>query len=127
MGRVTHFEIHADDAARAARFYADVFGWAVQKWPGPMDYWLVTTGPNDKPGINGGIVRRKGPINGDAVIAFVCTVDVDDIDATIKRIEAHRVPVALAKQAIPGVGWQAYFKDTEGNIFGVHQNDPGAK
>jgi predicted enzyme related to lactoylglutathione lyase len=29
--------------------------------------------------------------------------------------------------AIPGVGWLCYFKDTEGNIFGMMQNDPAAK
>ena len=34
--------------------------------------------------------------------------------------------VALAKMPIPGVGWLAYCKDTEGNIFGMMQPDPKA-
>jgi uncharacterized protein len=123
MGRITHFEIHADDPARAAKFYADVLGWKVQKWDGPVDYWLVTTGPDNEPGINGAILKRMAAIDGQAVIAYVCTANVQDIDATIAKIETHGVPVALSKNAIPGVGWQAYYKDTEGNIFGVHQSD----
>ena len=34
--------------------------------------------------------------------------------------------MAFPKMAIPGVGWLAYGKDTEGNIFGVMQTDPAA-
>jgi predicted enzyme related to lactoylglutathione lyase len=126
MGRITHFEIHADDPERAARFYTDVFGWQIKKWGGPVDYWLVTTGPDGEPGINGAIMRRASPVDGEAVIAYVCTASVDDIDATIARIEKHGVPNALPKGPIPGVGWQAYYKDTEGNVFGIHQSDPKA-
>jgi predicted enzyme related to lactoylglutathione lyase len=126
MGRITHFEIHADDPERAAKFYSDVFGWTIQKWEGPVDYWLVTTGPDDKPGINGGVLKRQGAIDGTAVTAFVCTAEVDDIDATMTKIEAQGGTLALPKQAVPGVGWQAYYKDTEGNVFGIHQTDPKA-
>lgn len=49
------FEIPADDPGRAAKFYDDVFGWKV-KWDGPIDYWLVTTGEDEEPGINGAII-----------------------------------------------------------------------
>ena len=44
MGRVVHFEIHADDPERAVKFYRGVFGWDVTKWDGPVDYWLVDHG-----------------------------------------------------------------------------------
>ena len=47
MSRVVHFEIPADDPVRAAKFYEDVFGWKIEKWEGPFDYWLVTTGEED--------------------------------------------------------------------------------
>lgn len=61
MPRVVHFEVHADDPERAANFYSGVFGWELAKWEGPQDYWLITTGPDDEPGINGGWcnVRRR--------------------------------------------------------------------
>ena len=57
MPRVIHFEIHADDPERAVRFYREIFGWEINKWPGPHDYWLIKTGAN-APGIDGGLMRR---------------------------------------------------------------------
>jgi len=125
MPRVVHFEIHAADPERAVNFYQTLFGW-FQKWEGPMDYWLIITGPDDQRGINGGLVRRQGEIDGQAVIAYVCTVDVEDVDASVKTAIDNGGQVALPKMPIPGVGWLAYCKDTEGNIFGVMQNDPNA-
>jgi uncharacterized protein len=127
MGRVVHFEVHAEDPARAERFYRAVLGWEFTKWPGPSDYWLIKTGPDDRPGINGGMVRRQGTIDGQAVIAYVCTADVSALDDTMKRTKAAGGKLALPKMPIPGVGWLAYMKDTEGNIFGMMQNDSNAK
>jgi hypothetical protein len=34
--------------------------------------------------------------------------------------------VALPKSALPGMAWQGYYLDTEGNTFGIHQPDPNA-
>ncbi|MGI8918933.1 MAG: VOC family protein [Pyrinomonadaceae bacterium] len=127
MPRVLHFEIHASDPDRCIKFYEKVFGWTFQKWQGPMDYWLVTTGPDSEPGINGGLVRRQGEIDGQAVIAYVCTIGVGDLDATMATVEANSGKVALPKMPIPGMGWLAYYKDTEGNIFGMMQPDESAK
>ena len=126
MPRVVHFEIHADDPQRAVTFYQDIFGWQINKWEGPEDYWLVTTGPDNEPGINGAILRRRGLVNGDAVIAYVCTIDVPSVDDVTAKITSHGGTIALPKMAVPHVGWLAYCKDTEGNIFGVLQNDPSA-
>jgi len=127
MPRVVHFEIHAADPERAVNFYKALFGWTFQKWEGPMDYWLVTTGPDEQPGINGGLVRRQGEVDGQAVIAYVCTVDVADIDASFQTAMANGAEVAVPKMPIPGMGWLVYCKDTEGNIFGMMQADPNAK
>jgi predicted enzyme related to lactoylglutathione lyase len=126
MPRVVHFEIHAADPDRAVNFYTTLFGWSFQKWEGPMDYWLVTTGPNEQPGINGGLVRRQGELDGQAVIAYVCTVDVEDLDASVQTALDNGGQIALPKMPIPGMGWLAYCKDTEGNIFGMMQGDPSA-
>jgi predicted enzyme related to lactoylglutathione lyase len=126
MARVVHFEIHAADPDRAVNFYKKLFDWQFQKWEGPMDYWLITTGPNEQPGINGGLVRRQGEIDGQAVIAYVCTVDVADVDASTNTATSNGAQVVLPKMAIPGVGWLVYCKDTEGNIFGMMQADDSA-
>ena len=127
MRRVIHFEIHADDPDRAVKFYSTLFGWQFQKWGGPQDYWVVVTGPDGTPGINGGLLRRHGPAAGDAVIAYVCTIDVGSLDDTLRTAGALGAPVVVPKMPVPGVGWLAYCKDTEGNIFGVMQSDPNAK
>jgi uncharacterized protein len=126
MPRVVHFEIHAGDPARAINFYEKVFGWTFKKWDGPMPYWLVTTGPDDQPGINGGLVERRGEIDGQAVIAYVCTVGVAGVDASIATVEANGGTIAVPKMPIPGMGWLVYCKDTEGNIFGMMQPDATA-
>ena len=127
MPRVVHFEIHADDPARAVKFYEKLFGWNFHKWDGPMEYWMVITGADGEPGINGGLLKRQGPIDGQAVIAYVCTVDVPNVDASVSTALASGATVALPKMAIPGVGWLAYCKDTEGNVFGMMQADESAK
>ena len=128
MARVVHFEIHADDLGRAARFYTELFGWEITKWDGPVEYWLVTTGPDGTPGINGGLVPRRGaaPAEGQAVNAYVCTVGVEAVDAAVAKSLALGGTVALPKMPVPGVGWLAYLKDTEGNVFGLMQSDPKA-
>ena len=126
MPRVVHFEIHAADPERAVNFYKTLFDWQFQKWEGPMDYWLITTGPNDQPGINGGLMRRQGEIDGQAVIAYVCTVDVADVDASTNTAVSNGAQVVMPKFPIAGVGWLVYCKDTEGNIFGMMQAEPNA-
>src|SRR5262245_22894378 len=119
MGRVIHFEIHAGNPQRAIDFYQELLGWKFQKWEGPVDYWLVSTGPSDQPGIDGGLVVRRGDIDGQAVIAYVCTADVRNLDESVKTALSSGGELAVPKMAVPGVGWLAYCKDPEGNIFGM--------
>jgi predicted enzyme related to lactoylglutathione lyase len=122
MPRVVHFEIPADDPQRATAFYGDVFGWQLQKWEGPIEYWLVTTGEDGAPGINGALMRRSPQFPG-----VVNTVDVPDVDEYVARIERAGGRIASPKAAIPGVGWLAYALDPEGNPFGIMQADPEAR
>lgn len=127
MLRVVHFEILADDPERARGFYAAVFGWDIQKWEGPVDYWLVTTGPEGSPGINGAIMRREGAATGDSVTAYINTIDVPSVDEFIAKVTARGGAVDVPKTAVPGVGWVAYCRDTEGNVFGMMQIDESAR
>lgn len=128
MARVIHFEIQVDQPERAIAFYSGLFGWQFNKWDGPMPYWLVLTGPDGQPGINGGLVSRPGggPAAGQPANAFVCTVGVDALDATLAKARELGGAVAMPKMPIPGVGWLAYLTDTEGNTFGAMQSDPAA-
>src|SRR5262245_55681045 len=98
MQRVIHFEIHASEPEKSITFYESVFGWTFKKWEGgEWDYWLVSTGPEGMPGINGGLVRRRGPAptEGQAVNAFVCTMYVASVDESVGKVTAAGGVIAL--------------------------------
>jgi uncharacterized protein len=124
MARVNHFEIYADDPEAVQPFYRDVLGWKFQKFEGgPMEYWVITTGPDNEPGINGGITRpRKGQNPG-----TINTVAVQSLDQTIKKIEQSGGTICVPKMAIPKVGWLAYAEDPSGNVFGIIEPDTKTK
>jgi uncharacterized protein len=122
MSRVVHFEINVDNPERAAKFYSDTFGWKFDKWGGPSEYWLVTTGPDGQPGINGGMMKRPHP-----GAATVNTIGVGSVDEAVATVTKNGGKVVMPKTAIPTIGWFAYCTDTEGNQFGVMQPDPNAK
>lgn len=127
MGRVIHFEIHADDPERACGFYTGVFDWSITRW-GDEAYWLASTGPDDEPGIHGAILPRPGPRPeiGDPIVGAVITVQVDDLDASLARATELGGTLALDKMPIPGVGTVAYVIDTEANVVGLLQPEaPG--
>ena len=131
MGRLIHFEIHVDDMERATKFYGEVFGWSFQDWSdfAGMPYFGAVTGEDSEPGINGALMQRQGPRPevGQAVNGFTCTMNVVNYDDTHEKIMANGGTVALPKHALPGMAWQGYYLDTEGNVFGVHQPDENAK
>lgn len=122
MLRFVHFDISAAEPERAVKFYADVFGWEITKWDGPMDYWLVTTGPDNEPGINGGIAMRKDPSE-----RVTNTIDVPSVDEFIEKITQAGGKVIAPKMPIQGVGYFALCLDTEGNPFGIMEEDLNAK
>jgi predicted enzyme related to lactoylglutathione lyase len=127
MRKVVHFEIPADDEGRAREFYRSVFDWQLQEMP-DMQYTLVRTTPVDdktqlptEPGaINGGLMKRS-----DATPAPVLTVDVDSIDDSLKQVESAGGSTVTPRTEIPGVGAFAYFKDSEGNVLGLWETQPG--
>jgi predicted enzyme related to lactoylglutathione lyase len=123
MPRVIHFEISANDPERAVKFYSDVFGWNIDKWGGPVDYWLISSESNNEPGINGAIFKHPGSVDAN----IINTIGVPSIEEFIQKIEENGGKVIRPKMAIPGIGYHAYCKDTEGNIFGIMQDDPSAK
>jgi hypothetical protein len=127
MPRPVHFEIHAADPDRVKGFYEALFGWSIEQW-GDNPYWLIKTGEGR--GIDGGMVKRMGPapdsLDPTPVIAWVCTVDVPDVDAYVTKAQALGGTVAVPKMPIQGVGWLAYVKDTDANIFGLMTADPNA-
>ena len=124
MGRVVYFEITAEDPERAVRFYSDVFGWFVEKWQSPADYWACSTGEEDEPGINGAIMRR--PLT-DARGGTIPTLAVEDLASALEHVLEAGGEVVQGRKTIPYVGYHAYCRDPEGNVFGVLERDAGAR
>lgn len=122
MPRVIHFELNADNPERAAKFYTRTFGWKINKWDGPQEYWLANTGGDEEVGINGGIMKRRQPGH-----STTNTIDVPSVDEFLEKVKANGGKVISPKVAVPGVGYMAYCEDTEGNIFGIMQADRAAK
>jgi uncharacterized protein len=124
MDKVTHFEIPADDPARAREFYGSVFEWDLQPMQ-EMDYTIVRTAaidestqlPTEPGAINGGLMQRSADTP-----TPVITVSVASIDDSIKKIEAGGGSVVKPRTEIPGMGAYAYFKDPEGNVMGLWEN-----
>lgn len=122
--RPIHFEVQADDAERAKKFYENVLGWKIEKTGAPgtgMDYWMVETG--EGPGINGGIYNRKD--GGRKVTSFDCTILVENIDTVIEAIKSNGGTIepweGKEKWEMKGLGWFSRATDTEGNTFGLLQ------
>jgi hypothetical protein len=122
MAKVVHFEIPVDDPERAVRFYQAVLGWKIEKWQGPMDYWLATAGAEAEPGINGALTRRQGGFQ-----STVNTLEVPSVDDLAAKVVAGGGSIVMPKTAIPGIGYLVYCNDTEGNLFGMMQSDPNAQ
>ena len=117
---IVHFEIPADDVARAQKFYQQAFGWKISD-PFKMDYFFVETRKKGEEGINGGLMQRKMPGQ-----PFMNYIAVKSIDASLRKVEAAGGSVCMPKTEIgTGMGWIAAFQDTEGNMMGFHQ--PPAK
>lgn len=125
MNTVMYFEIQAGDPESAMRFYGDIFGWRFAKQDGlPIPYWRIETA-----GMHGGLLQRPAdpPPAECGTNAYVCSMEVPDFDAAAAAIERAGGQVALPKFAVPGVCWQGYFVDPEGNTFGVFQVDDNAR
>ena len=117
---IVHFEIPADDVARARAFYEGVFGWKIKQFPMPAggpEYYGVTTRKEGEAGINGGLMRRNMP--GQPFANYIAVKAIDDF---LGKIQASGGSVVMPRQEIaPGMGSIAVFKDTEGNMMGLYQ------
>ena len=84
-----------------------------------MDYWLIMTGETGTPGINGGLYQR--PVESEKFYLYDCTVEVEDLDKAVEAIKANGGTITKEKVQLPGVGWFAAAKDTEGNKLDLMQ------
>ena len=114
QGKLVHVEFPAEDTTRAKDFWTGLAGWQFQSWDGPIEYNMFEGEPG------GAIYPRQAGETG-PIIYF----GTDDIDGTVQQIRGLGGS-AEDKQPIPGVGWYARCKDTEGNPFSLYQEDASA-
>lgn len=112
MTRPMHFDLQATDPARAIAFYKAAFGWTIEKWPGPFDYYMITTGAPGEPGIDGGLSRSTG-----GTLETVLTLGVRSLEEAMATVTAAGGTIVGDIQTIPGAGRMVNCKDTEGNTF----------
>lgn len=115
-----HFAVHADDVERARKFYEQAFGWQFTAW-GPPGFFLIKTGIEEDPGVQGALQGRREIVAGKPMFGFECTLGVDSIDETIKAVAASGGKIVMPRFHIPTVGTLIFFEDTEGNIVGAMQ------
>ncbi|MFL6318389.1 MAG: VOC family protein [Nitrososphaeraceae archaeon] len=131
--RTICFEIPADDVERAKKFYSDLFGWKMEKWPGAdgkdisssnMEYWIVSTTDDkgNKASIGGGMMKRQEQHQ--QITNFI---DVNSVDEYSSKIEKLGGKVVVSKMAVPGMGYFAVCHDTENNSFGIWESNENAK
>jgi uncharacterized protein len=133
MPTIVHFEIPADDIERSKKFYSDLFGWKIEKWPGTdsgssssssdMEYWMITT--TDEKGdkaLGGGMMKRQGPQQ-----PIINYIDVKSVDEYSSKVQQLGGKVHVPKMAVPGMGYLAVCLDTENNAFGIWETNESAK
>ena len=121
---VKHFAVHADDVNRARIFYEQTFGWQFTAW-GPPGFYLIRTGNDEDPGVQGALQGRREVVAGKPTYGFECTLGVENIDETVKAVEASGGKIVMPKFHIPTVGTLIFFEDTEGNVVGAMQYEEG--
>lgn len=121
INRVTHFEIPCNDPDRTMSFFANVFGWAFQQL-GKEEYWIAFSGDENSAGINGAFSKKRDPAQ-----PVVNSIRVENMEETMTNIISQGGDIVVPKMPVPGVGYLAYFKDPDGNIHGIWQEDKNVK
>jgi len=126
MPTIVHFEIPSDDIERSKKFYNELFGWNIEKWPGSpagMEYWLISTVDNKgNKALGGGIMKRQS--SQQQGINYFDVKSVQDYAAKVERLGGK---VIVSKSPVPGMGYMAVCTDTENNSFGIFEADSNAK
>ena len=115
-GQPAHFEIPADDTAKARQFWGSLFDWQFEAMPGPFEYHMTRI--SDQVGV--AVTNMEPGKRGIRTYFYV-----DDINAGAARVK-ELGGEANEPGSVPGMGWFATCRDPQGNEFGLWQNDPSA-
>jgi hypothetical protein len=116
-GEVVHIEWPSEDSDRSVGFWNGLFGWEFGESPTPeFSYRMAKVSDGCGAAIFPAEERSGHPI---------MYLDTEDIEASIEKTR-ELGGSAEDKQPVPGHGWFAVCKDTEGNAFNLWQADESA-
>lgn len=122
MPTIVHFDLPADDTERAKKFYSKLFGWNFVAPAGFSDFYLIeTTDLEGKPALGGGMGKRGSPDQ-----RIMNYIGVPSLEEYCRKVEQLGGKVIIPKMTVPKFGCMAVCRDTESNLFGLWQDDPGA-
>jgi hypothetical protein len=118
INAVNWFEIPVKDIERARKFYEKVLGLELtleDMGPFTMAFFPMTLGAQ---GAAGTLIKGESyePSHAGTVVYF----SVEDIEETLRRINANGGKTLLPKKGIGEYGFIAHFEDTEGNRLALH-------
>jgi predicted enzyme related to lactoylglutathione lyase len=130
MPTLVHFEIPSDDIAMSKKFYNELFGWSIEKWPGSesmpegMEYWMITTTDDEgNKALTGGMMKRQN-VQQQGITNYIDVKSVDEYSVKVKNLGGK---VVVSKMSVPSMGYFAVCLDTENNTFAIWETDSTAK
>jgi len=122
MASIVWFEIPADDVERAKSFYSALFGWKIDRLPGPMEYWHIDTGGSeDSP--DGGLLKRQNP-QPQSITNYISVASADESAAKVEKLGGK---ICMPKTAVPEMGYFVICQDPENNTFALWERSESAK
>ena len=119
---IVWFEVPADNVERAKKFYGELFGWRIEKFPGPMEYWHIDTGGGDDTP-DGGLLKRQNPAQ-QGITNYIGVASVDRFVAKVQKLGGK---ICMPKTAVPQMGYFAICQDPENNTFALWEMNKNAK
>lgn len=119
---IVWFEVPADNVERARSFYAALFGWKTEKFPGPMEYWHIDTGGADA-SPDGGLMKRQNA-GQQGITNYISVPSVDEFAAKVQQLGGK---ICVPKTAVPQMGYFAICQDPENNTFALWEPNQDAK
>src|SRR5438105_3788510 len=98
MPSIVWFEIPADDVERAKSFYGELFGWKIEKFPGPVEYWHIDTGGSEE-SLDGGLLKRE------SLQGITNYISVDSAEEYTAKVEKLGGKICVPKTAVPQMGY----------------------
>ncbi len=117
-----HMELNTDNVGKAKEFYGTLFSWKLEDMDmgeGKM-YTMINTGK--EPG--GGIMQKPMP---EAPTAWLVYVQVDKVDAALKKVEKLGGTVVVPRMKIPNMGAFAIIQDPTGGTIGIWEAEAKKK